>query len=195
METRARSIWCAAALSALFLLPTLIALAQEDNPVAPPTPPLTIVLKGGAGTIKADRTWNDGANLCWEARGIRNCTLRKFVAFIRSSPGDLGGPRDPNFPLVQSASLQTMGSNLRFVGYVRNGSYKTWPYLSLLVRFFDRDGNFRGQDTVPLVPSNILPDQIASFDHSVYGDQARLYVESDPVRGALIRRYDFLTRP
>jgi len=62
----------------------LIASAQAAEVVtSPPQPPITIILKGGAGTIKVDRTWTNGTNLCWESRGHRNCTPWRMVSYIR----------------------------------------------------------------------------------------------------------------
>ena len=62
----------------------LLASAQATEVVAnPPQPPITIVLKGGAGTIKVDRTWTAGTHLCWESRGHRNCTPWHLVSYIR----------------------------------------------------------------------------------------------------------------
>ena len=62
----------------------LLASAQATEVVtSPPQPPITIVLKGGAGTIKVDRTWTKGTHLCWESRGHRSCTPWRLVSYIR----------------------------------------------------------------------------------------------------------------
>lgn len=56
-----------------------------EEAVSPAQPPITITVKGGAGTIKADRAWYDGDQLCWESRGVRNCMLRRWVSSIKYS--------------------------------------------------------------------------------------------------------------
>ena len=83
---RRRRSWRSLALNACLLLfgTPLLASAQGTEVVtSPPQPPITIVLKGGAGTIKVDRTWTKGTNLCWESRGHRKCTPWRMVSYIR----------------------------------------------------------------------------------------------------------------
>jgi hypothetical protein len=67
----------------LFGVPLLASAQAVGVPTNPPQPPITIVLKGGAGTIKVDRTWTVGTRLCWESRGHRQCTPRRLVSYIR----------------------------------------------------------------------------------------------------------------
>ena len=83
---RPRHSWCRLARNVLVLLlgAPLLANAQAPEVVtSPPQPPITIVLKGGAGTIKVDRTWTKGTHLCWESRGHRSCTPWRLVSYIR----------------------------------------------------------------------------------------------------------------
>lgn len=78
--------WRGGAMSAALLLLALapFARAQMAGVVTnPPQPPITILLKGGAGTIRVDRTWTKGDNLCWESRGHRHCTPWRLVSYIR----------------------------------------------------------------------------------------------------------------
>ena len=78
--------WRRLAMKVLVLLlgAPLLASAQATGVVtSPPQPPITIVLKGGAGTIKVDRTWTKGTHLCWESRGHRSCTPWRLVSYIR----------------------------------------------------------------------------------------------------------------
>ena len=84
--TPSRRSWprCVMSLLLLLLGVPLRASAQEGPVVTgPQQPPITIVLKGGAGIIKVDRTWTKGAHLCWESRGVRKCTPQKMVSYVR----------------------------------------------------------------------------------------------------------------
>jgi len=83
---RPRRAWRNCTVTALVLLlgVPLTASAQSAEVVtSPPQPPITIILKGGAGTIKVDRTWTKGTHLCWESRGHRSCTPWRLVSYIR----------------------------------------------------------------------------------------------------------------
>ena len=85
-DARPRHAWRRVAMPGLLLLlgAPLLASAQATEVVtSPPQPPITIVLKGGAGTIKVDRTWTKGTHLCWESRGHRKCTPWRLVSYIR----------------------------------------------------------------------------------------------------------------
>ena len=84
--TTPRRSWRRVAMNVLVLLlgVPLTASAQTAEVVtSPPQPPITIILKGGAGTIKVDRTWTKGTHLCWESRGHRSCTPWRLVSYIR----------------------------------------------------------------------------------------------------------------
>ena len=85
-DARPRRSWRRVAMQGLLLLlgAPLLASAQATEVVtSPPQPPITIVLKGGAGTIKVDRTWTKGTHLCWESRGHSSCTPWRLVSYIR----------------------------------------------------------------------------------------------------------------
>jgi len=78
--------WRGGAMSAVLLLLALAPFARAQTAevvTSPPQPPITIILKGGAGTIKVDRTWTAGTHLCWESRGHRKCTPWRLVSYIR----------------------------------------------------------------------------------------------------------------
>ncbi len=66
----------------LFLLATAPSVGYPEEPASPRRPPITIVLKGGAGIILADRTWTMGGDLCWESRGYRGCVPQKRVSYV-----------------------------------------------------------------------------------------------------------------
>jgi hypothetical protein len=99
--TQRRRFWHLAGLmTPVVFLPGAPTPAQAlEDAINPPQPPITIVVKGGAGTIKADRAWNDGDKLCWESRGVRNCTLRRWVSHVRySGLPDHVGTNDASSP-------------------------------------------------------------------------------------------------
>jgi len=67
----------------LLLLAGFPTAGYPQDPISPPRPPITIVLKGGAGIILADRTWTKGSDLCWESRGYRGCVPQRRVSYVR----------------------------------------------------------------------------------------------------------------
>jgi hypothetical protein len=83
---RPRRSWRNLTVTALLLLlgvPVPANAQTAEVVTSPPQPPITIILKGGAGTIKVDRTWTAGTHLCWESRGHRHCTPWRLVSYIR----------------------------------------------------------------------------------------------------------------
>jgi hypothetical protein len=62
-------------LSPLLPLP-LIASAVAGEP------DIVLVTKSGAGTIKADRVWEEGDLLCWERRGEQECQPKDRVRLV-----------------------------------------------------------------------------------------------------------------
>jgi len=197
-STQRCRLWYLAGLMTLTLFLPSIPLptyALED-PVSPRQPPVTIVIKGGAGTIKADRVWNEGANLCWESRGVRNCTLRRWVSYIQyTGVPDPIKPTKANLLQVEGASLRQSNSGLRFVGQVRNGSAKRWSHVTLVVRFLDRKNKLVGHDEVRIVPNILQPNERVTFDHDVPPEKRTLYIESDASRGSFKRHYSLTGIP
>jgi len=197
-STQRCRLWYLAGLMTLTLflpgnpLPTY---ALED-PVGPRQPPVTIVIKGGAGTIRADRVWNEGANLCWESRGVRNCTPRRWVSYIQYTgvPDPIGRTK-ASLLRVEGASLRQSNSGLRFVGQVRNGSAKRWSQVILVVQFFDGKNKLVGRDEVQIVPHILQPKEKAAFDHDVPSEKRTLYIESDSSRGSFKRHYSLTGIP
>jgi hypothetical protein len=77
---------CRKFLTFTMLLLLLVGFPLSGNPqepISPPRPPITIVLKGGAGIILVDKTWTNGGDLCWESRGYRGCILRTRVSYVQ----------------------------------------------------------------------------------------------------------------
>jgi hypothetical protein len=82
--TPSRRYWKFLTLAMLLLLLAGIPLTgYSQEPTSPPRPPITIVLKGGAGIILADKTWINGGDLCWESRGYRGCIVRTRVSYVQ----------------------------------------------------------------------------------------------------------------
>jgi hypothetical protein len=76
----------------LVLLAAIPGVGCPQEPVSPPRPPITIVLKGGAGIILVDRTWAAGSDLCWESRGFQGCVPQKRVSYVH----------DPSLPTIKA---------------------------------------------------------------------------------------------
>lgn len=87
-----RNCWYASSTVAVSLLSITTGWAGD--------PDLTIYLKGGAGTIRAERVWQQGDQLCWESRGYQGCVPRSSV-----SVAPLPAPRSVSTPASAPARI------------------------------------------------------------------------------------------
>ncbi len=65
----------------------IVVLAAALSPcstlwAAATAPDIVIPLKGGVGSIRAQRTWTQGDRLCYESRGFQNCIPKDRVASV-----------------------------------------------------------------------------------------------------------------
>jgi hypothetical protein len=45
-------------------------------------PPISIFLRGGVGTVRADKVWEHSGQVCWESRGHRQCVPKDRVNIV-----------------------------------------------------------------------------------------------------------------
>jgi hypothetical protein len=78
MNTRMReAAWRLGGLGLLMAIVFVTAPTAEGG-----EPELTIYMKSGAGTIRADRVWEQGEYLCWESRGYQDCVTKELVVLV-----------------------------------------------------------------------------------------------------------------
>jgi hypothetical protein len=180
--------WWLSVGAAVFPILVSVHVTALEDPINPAQPRYTITIKGNSGSIKADRHWNDGDKICWESRGVESCTLRKWVSFPIRDTGlsDVAGDSDPAGPRVTSASLRSMGYGLHLQGEVQNPPDRYWRRVKILVRFYDSQNKFRGQDELQVLPEPLLPNQVGTFDHPIPSEKEQLYSASE--RGGVLKR-------
>ncbi len=93
------------------LSPTFVSAAE---------PEITIYLKGGVGTIRAERTWEQGSHLCYESRGFRN-----YIPKDRVSSAPVTTPSGNR----QNAQTSPRILNINFDCEPK---LSTWPFLVLV---------------------------------------------------------------
>jgi len=84
------------------VFPLVLMLTLIAGTAAAGEPELTIYLKGGAGTIRAERIWEQADQVCWESRGYQGCVPTSSVSF---APRALNGQSRASAPGPNSNAL------------------------------------------------------------------------------------------
>jgi hypothetical protein len=193
-----------------FLAILVLFLSIEDKAQAG----ITIKLKGGVGTILAERTWEQGENICWVSRGYQECVPKSRVESVQddatpSPSSELSRPsgKATQLPTITKAIFRNLSRysfplrdwnyNARFVGEVKNTTSEKWSGASILVRFYGTV--FLAHDIINIVPGTLLPGDIGTFDHSVI-DRSLIqwYSLTEPGAynpGRIKREYTFMGLP
>jgi hypothetical protein len=84
-------------------------------------PDLTIYLKGGAGTIRAERVWQQSDQICWESRGYQGCIPKSQVSIApvsrpRSSSAPKAIPTRSTGPVVSQEPDDFCGNPYQHTG-------------------------------------------------------------------------------
>jgi hypothetical protein len=188
------------------LLATLLAVVE-----GPVEAGVTIKLKGGVGTILAERTWEQGENICWVSRGYQECIPKTRVESVQddstpSSSSESSTPPDKvtQLPTIVKAIFRVLPRQgihdvipkARFFGEVKNTTSEKWSGATILVRFYGTE--FLAHDIINIVPGTLLPGDIGTFDQYLTdGNLIRLYALTQPgtYNPGFRREYTFMGLP